>query len=226
MIHEKKTLPLNAICFTGVFILFLILKSVEIFLPTWNIPITIIKGITSAIPFGLAFYATIKRPDFFDIGFSIVLFIYLIGDILIRINFVAGVIAFLLANLLMSGIFVKIGKFSKSQLMLYLISLVVCLVILIVFKDGLENSFYPILVYTFVVLFMMISSLGMSKMIRIGAILFFISDLLLGIGVAGFGNVILSIISLGTYYIAICTLANVVYRRSIENNMEKGNIHL
>ena len=187
----------------------------DIFLPSWNIPITIVKGITSAVPFGLAVYATSKRPDFFNTGFSLVLFIYLVGDILIRINFVAGVIAFFIANLLMSFVYVKIGKFSKAQLMVYLISLVVALVILTFFRDSLENNFYPILIYCFVVLFMAISSLGMTNMVKVGSFLFLISDILLGVGLTKFGNQYISFVSLGLYYIAICVLANTVYKRSI-----------
>ena len=215
MIYEKRHLPINGIAFVGVLILFLILKSMDIFLPSWNIPITIVKGITSAIPFGLAVYATSKRPDFFNTGFSLVLFIYLVGDILIRINFVAGVIAFFIANLLMSFVYVKIGKFSKAQLMVYLISLVVALVILTFFRDSLGNNFYPILIYCFVVLFMAISSLGMANMVKIGSFLFLISDILLGVGLTKFGNQYISFVSLGLYYIAICVLANTVYKRSI-----------
>lgn len=215
MIYEKRHLPINGIAFVGVLILFLILKSMDIFLPSWNIPITIVKGITSAIPFGLAVYATSKRPDFFNTGFSLVLFIYLVGDILIRINFVAGVIAFFIANLLMSFVYVKIGKFSKAQLMVYLISLVVALVILTFFRDSLENNFYPILIYCFVVLFMAISSLGMTNMVKVGSFLFLISDILLGVGLTKFGNQYISFVSLGLYYIAICVLANTVYKRSI-----------
>ena len=215
MIYEKRHLPINGIAFVGVLILFLILKSIDIFLPSWNIPITIVKGITSAIPFGLAVYATSKRPDFFNTGFSLVLFIYLVGDILIRINFVAGVIAFFIANLLMSFVYVKIGKFSKAQLMVYLISLVVALVILTFFRDSLGNNFYPILIYCFVVLFMAISSLGMANMVKIGSFLFLISDILLGVGLTKFGNQYISFVSLGLYYIAICVLANTVYKRSI-----------
>ena len=215
MIYEKRHLPINGIAFVGVLILFLILKSMDIFLPSWNIPITIVKGITSAVPFGLAVYATSKRPDFFNTGFSLVLFIYLVGDILIRINFVAGVIAFFIANLLMSFVYVKIGKFSKAQLMVYLISLVVALVILTFFRDSLGNNFYPILIYCFVVLFMAISSLGMANMVKIGSFLFLISDILLGVGLTKFGNQYISFVSLGLYYIAICVLANTVYKRSI-----------
>lgn len=215
MIYEKRHLPINGIAFVGVLILFLILKSMDIFLPSWNIPITIVKGITSAIPFGLAVYATSKRPDFFNTGFSLVLFIYLVGDILIRINFVAGVIAFFIANLLMSFVYVKIGKFSKAQLMVYLISLVVALVILTFFRDSLGNNFYPILIYCFVVLFMAISSLGMTNMVKVGSFLFLISDILLGVGLTKFGNQYISFVSLGLYYIAICVLANTVYKRSI-----------
>lgn len=215
MIYEKRHLPINGIAFVGVLILFLILKSMDIFLPSWNIPITIVKGITSAVPFGLAVYATSKRPDFFNTGFSLVLFIYLVGDILIRINFVAGVIAFFIANLLMSFVYVKIGKFSKAQLMVYLISLVVALVILTFFRDSLENNFYPILIYCFVVLFMAISSLGMTNMVKVGSFLFLISDILLGVGLTKFGNQYISFVSLGLYYIAICVLANTVYKRSI-----------
>ena len=215
MIYEKRHLPINGIAFVGVLILFLILKSMDIFLPSWNIPITIVKGITSAIPFGLAVYATSKRTDFFNTGFSLVLFIYLVGDILIRINFVAGVIAFFIANLLMSFVYVKIGKFSKAQLMVYLISLVVALVILTFFRDSLGNNFYPILIYCFVVLFMAISSLGMTNMVKIGSFLFLISDILLGVGLTKFGNQYISFVSLGLYYIAICVLANTVYKRSI-----------
>ena len=215
MIYEKRHLPINGIAFVGVLILFLILKSIDIFLPSWNIPITILKGITSAIPFGLAVYATSKRPDFFNTGFSLVLFIYLVGDILIRINFVAGVIAFFIANLLMSFVYVKIGKFSKAQLMVYLISLVVALVILTFFRDSLGNNFYPILIYCFVVLFMAISSLGMTNMVKVGSFLFLISDILLGVGLTKFGNQYISFASLGLYYIAICVLANTVYKRSI-----------
>ena len=187
----------------------------DIFLPSWNIPITIVKGITSAIPFGLAVYATSKRPDFFNTGFSLVLFIYLVGDILIRVNFVAGVIAFFIANLLMSFVYVKIGQFSKAQLMVYLISLVVALVILTFFRDSLGNNFYPILIYCFVVLFMAISSLGMTNMVKVGSFLFLISDILLGVGLTEFGNQYISFVSLGLYYIAICVLANTVYKRSI-----------
>ena len=215
MIYEKRHLPINGIAFVGVLILFLILKSMDIFLPSWNIPITIVKGITSAVPFGLAVYATSKRPDFFNTGFSLVLFIYLVGDILIRINFVAGVIAFFIANLLMSFVYVKIGKFSKAQLMVYLISLVVALVILTFFRDSLGNNFYPILIYCFVVLFMAISSLGMTNMVKVGSFLFLISDILLGVGLTKFGNQYISFVSLGLYYIAICVLANTVYKRSI-----------
>ena len=215
MIYEKRHLPINGIAFVGVLILFLILKSMDIFLPSWNIPITIVKGITSAVPFGLAVYATSKRPDFFNTGFSLVLFIYLVGDILIRINFVAGVIAFFIANLLMSFVYVKIGKFSKAQLMVYLISLVVALVILTFFRDSLGNNFYPILIYCFVVLFMAISSLGMANMVKVGSFLFLISDILLGVGLTKFGNQYISFVSLGLYYIAICVLANTVYKRSI-----------
>ena len=215
MIYEKRHLPINGIAFVGVLILFLILKSMDIFLPSWNIPITIVKGITSAIPFGLAVYASTKRPDFFNIGFTVVLFYYLVGDVLIRVNFVAGVVAFFIANLLMSVVYVKIGKFSKAQLMIYLISLVVTLVILTIFRDSLANTFYPILIYCFVVLFMAISSLGMANMVKIGSFLFLISDILLGVGLAGFGNQVVSFISLGLYYIAICVLANTTYKRSI-----------
>lgn len=215
MIYEKRHLPINGIAFVGVLILFLILKSMDIFLPSWNIPITIVKGITSAIPFGLAVYATSKRPDFFNTGFSLVLFIYLVGDILIRVNFVAGVIAFFIANLLMSFVYVKIGQFSKAQLMVYLISLVVALVILTFFRDSLGNNFYPILIYCFVVLFMAISSLGMTNMVKVGSFLFLISDILLGVGLTEFGNQYISFVSLGLYYIAICVLANTVYKRSI-----------
>lgn len=215
MIYEKRHLPINGIAFVGVLILFLILKSIDIFLPSWNIPITILKGITSAIPFGLAVYASIKRPDFFNIGFAVVLFYYLVGDVLIRVNFVAGVVAFFIANLLMSIVYVKIGKFSKTQLMIYLISLVVALVILAIFRDSLSNTFFPILIYCFVVLFMAISSLGMANMVKIGSFLFLISDILLGVGLAGFGNQVISFISLGLYYIAICILANTTYKRSI-----------
>ena len=215
MIYEKRHLPINGIAFVGVLILFLILKSMDIFLPSWNIPITIVKGITSAIPFGLAVYATSKRPDFFNTGFSLVLFIYLVGDILIRVNFVAGVIAFFFANLIMSFVYVKIGQFSKAQLMVYLISLVVALVILTFFRDSLGNNFYPILIYCFVVLFMAISSLGMTNMVKVGSFLFLISDILLGVGLTKFGNQYISFVSLGLYYIAICVLANTVYKRSI-----------
>lgn len=216
MTFKKTAFPVNRICFVGVLILFLILESLEIFLPTWNIPITIIKGLTSIIPVALALYATIKLPDFFNIAFTIVLFAYFIGDILIRINFVAGVVAFFIANLLMSLIFVKSRGFSKSQLLLYLFSLVIALVIFIIFKETLGIFFYPVLVYAFVLIFMLISSISMPHLIRIGAIVFFISDLLLGVGLAGFGNTVVSFISLGLYYIAICILANAAYKRTFE----------
>jgi hypothetical protein len=39
---------------------------------------------------------------------------------------------------------------------------------------------------------------------------------LLGIGLAGFKNPILSFISLGLYYLAISILANVVYKNSTD----------
>lgn len=215
MTYEKRQLPINTICFVGVLILFLVLEAIENFMPAWNIPIIIVKGLASAIPVGLAIFSSTKRPDAFNIGFSIVLFVYFLGDIFIRINFVAGVVAFFIANLLMSAIFLKISKFSMWQLILYLICLVLALVILIFFKDFLTNLFYPILIYSFVVIFMMVTSLRMRPMVKIGAIIFFISDFLLGVGLAGFGNPILSFISLGLYYIAISILANVVYKRSL-----------
>lgn len=213
---SQRKLPLNAICFVGVLISFLILECIENFMPTWEIPIIVIKGITSAIPLGLVIFSAIKLPDYFNIGFSVVLFSYFIGDILIRINFVAGVIAFFVANLLMSVVFLKIGKFSRLQLIIYLVALIIGLIILIIFKESLTGFFYPILVYAFIVIFMMISSLGMQPMVKIGAIVFFVSDLLLGVGLAGFGNPVLSFISLGLYYIAICLLANAAYKRSFE----------
>jgi hypothetical protein len=62
---------------------------------------------------------------------------------------------------------------------------------------------------------MAISSLGMANMVKIGSFLFLISDILLGVGLAGFGNQVISFISLGLYYMAICILANTTYKRSI-----------
>ena len=95
---SQRKLPVNAICFVGVLISFLILECIENFMPTWKIPIIVVKGLTSAIPVGLALFSAIKLPDYFNIGFTSVLFTYFIGDILIRINFVAGVIAFFVAS--------------------------------------------------------------------------------------------------------------------------------
>lgn len=216
MTVKNRKIPVNALAFICVAILFLILEAIENFLPTWEIPIILVKALTSLIPFGLAFYGTLKQPNFQNIGFTSVLFTYLIGDILIRINFTSGVIAFFIANLLISGIFLKIGKFSIFQLFVYLISLVVVLIGLIIFKEPLGTTFYPILIYAFIVIFMMVSSFKMSFSIRLSAIIFFISDLLLGIGLAGFKNPILSFISLGLYYLAISILANVVYKNSTD----------
>ena len=105
---------------------------------------------------------------------------------------------------------------GRNTIFSLVLLLIIGLVILILFKESLTTFFYPILVYAFIVIFMMISSLGMQPMVRIGAIVFFVSDLLLGVGLAGFGNPVLSFISLGLYYIAICILANTAYKRTFE----------
>ena len=214
MVSKKKQFSLNWICFVGVIILFLVLECLENFMPQWKIPIIIVKGLTSAIPLGLAVYSTIKSPDFFNVGFATVLFVYFLGDVLIRINFVAGVVAFFIANLFMSLVFLRFGKFTWAQFVTYLLSLIISLVLLILFKEALTSFFYPVLIYAFIVLFMLVSSFGMRPMVKIGAIIFFVSDVLLGVGLAGFGNPVLSFVSLGLYYIAICILSNVVYKRS------------
>ena len=65
MENRKKTVEPNFICITGIVILFLILECVENFLPSWEVPIIIIKGFTSLIPFGLALFSTLKYPDYF-----------------------------------------------------------------------------------------------------------------------------------------------------------------
>lgn len=214
MENRKKTVEPNFICITGIVILFLILECVENFLPSWEVPIIIIKGFTSLIPFGLALFSTLKYPDYFNVGVTTVLFVYFLGDVLIRINFVAGVISFFIANLLLAFVFLKIRGFSKSQLILYLFSMVVFLVILISLKNKLSTLFYPIMIYSFVLIFMFVSSLRMNFGIKIASLAFFVSDILLAVGLAGLGNPVLSFFSLGIYYFSITLFANNIYLRT------------
>lgn len=212
-IHQK-TLQVNFVCIIGIVILFLILECMDNFLPTWKIPIIILKGIISLIPFGLAFFSTLKNPDFFNAGITTVLFIYFIGDILIRINIIAGIISFFIANLLLSFVFLKTRGFSRAQLILYLFSMIFFLVILTFLKNNLANLFYPIMIYSFVLLFMLISSLRMSFGIKIAVFTFFVSDILLALGLTGLGNPVLSFFSLGIYYFSVTLFANIIYLRT------------
>ena len=50
--------------------------------------------------------------------------------------------------------------------------------------------------------------------IKIASLAFFVSDILLAVGLAGLGNPVLSFFSLGIYYFSITLFANNIYLRT------------
>ena len=204
-------------------ILIIALLGVGLFLYFYKGKPLSIKIICSAIVFTYAISGALGASD--DVTFRLLmssgLLFCMIGDAAIYYSFKSGAKGFAVAHLFFIAAFFVIGLYSlplTSLIFFFIILVTVITAIISKFNIKGELGSY---VYFYIALLSFMTTLALSAPIiygltawsitlAIGAICFFISDVLLALVASGTLSKRVNYISLPTYYLAICLFAHIV----------------
>lgn len=167
---------------------------------------TVCKVVTAAAVLLCAFVCRKQKEEGFWWIFFALLFAG-IGDIVIVFSFLAGAGMFALAHIFLIILFLRRNPLSRKSWIIWgVISAVLAAVVLIV---GREKGFYAYgaAAYAPILLLMVFAAKGQRGMLRTGACIFFVSDLLLALYQWKHIHGSLHVIYMALFYIALVMFA-------------------
>ena len=163
-------------------------------------------GLISVI---LSLPALIKRRTGYQALLTITLIIFLFADTSINLNFLAGGILFSIGHLLLILFLGKKGGWEKKKIPVFLITYSIFLILNLCFLKR-NGSLLTIgfCLYSLIISLLMAFSITFERTIRIGILLFVISDFLLMLNIGLGYSLWMGHIARFVYYLSILVLAS------------------
>ncbi len=160
-----------------------------------------------ALCFLLLFFQVRRRDDGILQSFFPSILLAVAADVVISIHFIAGAALFLLCHALLSLQFLRREPMPLGKWILWAaVSLAVDALIILFYVPGHGAVGWTVAAYAPVLLLMAFSSGGQSLRVRVSALMFLISDLLLGLYIALLSDPKIHVIYMFLFYTALLTL--------------------
>jgi uncharacterized membrane protein YhhN len=183
--------------------------------------------------FGLVYYLKNRQSGTFGKLMLISLAAGFVGDYVITVNFLGGMICFIVDHLLLIAAFLKLAKFTRKDIVIPTVISVPLIAFTFLF-DRVGSMHLPVMVYTLIIATMLSKAWTASEvkqlpelvrnLLPVGAVLFLISDFLLAIktfsdfgsivgklGITSFDPAAPELISTATYFFAQIIFASLIY---------------
>lgn len=167
----------------------------------------LIKSFIGLCSIGISLFSLIRKKSPYAIILTIVLTLFLIADVSINFSFVAGGGIFALGHLILLIYFLRRNKLKVRNFIVTGITYAVFLVIILVLNRSNIYLMIALLVYALLISFLLSSTLNENPWIRLGVLVFVISDALLMINIGINSNLILGHFARGVYYLSIILLS-------------------
>lgn len=163
----------------------------------------------------LSVLSLIRHKNPYSVILFLVIALFMAADISINYSFLAGGGIFALGHLILLIYFLRHDKLTKYSFLAAGISFACFLVVILIFDRSNIPLMIMLLLYALLISFLFGSSIKEKLSIRIGILVFVISDALLMVNIGLGANIILGHFARGVYYLSIILLGN-TYREEIK----------
>ena len=216
---DSKYSALPLLCATGIFLLFLIMEFFAALFPSNRQLLVFYKLAIGALAILMAYVGYHKKntPLHWAILISMCLFTW--ADIVTTYQLNAGTLLHIAAYILLTYVYIKEEQPDKRQYILYGVFVIIALIITAAIKG--EYGVLRLLAFLYLasVLAMIVASFPMPRRVFGGSLLLFAGGIFLMINQVRGTTFLSHILSLGTYYLAIVTLAGLGLNTGV---MKKG----
>lgn len=167
----------------------------------------LIKSAIGLCSISISLFGLIKHKNPYAIILTIVLSLFMIADVSINFSFVAGGSIFALGHLILLIYFLRHDKLKPMNCLITAIAFSVFLVIILLLNRSNIYLMIALRVYALLISFLLSSCIRENLRIKIGILVFVISDALLMINIGINGNLILGHFARGVYYLSIILLS-------------------
>ena len=214
---QYKALP--ALFVFTIFLLFFIMEFYRALLPGDVRMITRYKLAIGILSVLIAFSGFRNNKTRLSVFILIALAALTAADISMSMNINVGPVLHIAAYLLLSYIFIREERLSVLQISFWIGLSIISLVVLSFIKGEYGVLRTWAMIYMVTALLMVVASTGMNRRIAIGSILLFLSGIMVMYNVVNGETFVSHILSLGTYYTAVVTLASSTRHRGRYRNV-------
>lgn len=167
----------------------------------------LIKAAIGLSSIGISLFSLIRLKNLYAIILTIILSLFTIADVSINFSFATGGGIFALGHLILLVYFLRRNKLKVRNFIVTGITYAVFLVIILVLNRSNIYLMIALMVYALLISFLLSSTLNENPWIRIGVLVFVISDALLMINIGINSNLILGHFARGVYYLSVVLLS-------------------
>lgn len=167
----------------------------------------LVKSAIGLSSIGISLFSLIRHKNPYAILLTIVLSLFMIADVSINFSFVAGGAIFALGHLILLIYFLRHNKLKAKNYIVTAITFAVFLVIILVLNRSNIYLMIALMIYALLISFLLSSTIQENLWIKIGVLVFVISDALLMINIGLNSNLMLGHFARGVYYLSIILLS-------------------
>ena len=181
---------------------------------TWTLNIenlglyrALIKLAIGLCSIGISIFSLAKQKNNYAIVLTIVLSLFMIADVSINFSFVAGGGIFAFGHLILLIYFLRRNKLKMMNYIISAITFFIFLAIILVLNRSNTYLMIALMMYALLISLLLSSVTNENLWIKIGILVFVISDALLMINVGINNNLILGHFARGIYYLSVILLS-------------------
>ena len=156
---------------------------------------------------GISIFSLAKQKNNYAIVLTIVLSLFMIADVSINFSFVAGGGIFAFGHLILLIYFLRRNKLKMMNYIISAITFFIFLAIILVLNRSNTYLMIALMMYALLISLLLSSVTNENLWIKIGILVFVISDALLMINVGINNNLILGHFARGIYYLSVILLS-------------------
>ncbi len=163
---------------------------------------TLLKGATTCVAGGLALYSAISSGAAYAYLVSAALFLCALADMLLERYFVPGMGVFALGHAFYISAFIIKGSFNLYSVLVFVLLALFVYALYLWAKKQTDKSIAPFALYALVLMFMLSQAFFSVPIAAVGAVLFVISDSLIGLRLVKKAGKHNDVICISLYYAA------------------------
>lgn len=223
---KYRALPF--LCVFSIFLLFIIMEFYKALFPDSRNLILYFKPIIGMISVAISLIGYLRKKEKLILMIMISLIILMFADTIITVNMLLGAILHIIAYLTLSYGFIKEEKPEIKQCVICIVLSLIGMIFLSNIKGEYGVLRAMAILYLCASLLMVTTSFALPRRTFMGALLLFLSGILLMYNEINGTTFLSHIVSLGTYYAAIATLAStgtrVIMHRLVPEIVAEGEM--